>query len=168
MGPADFKRRLRLRRKESRGILIKQSAYGLLASAYLRTDRFAEAESTLQRAFERKLETPTILVNRYNIAVLKGDREEMNRVVSQARGKRKIGTLGRPSRGSRSRPFRPAFGRAPFIQPRRGTGPARADRTGVRGQLPGLTSCLGGVLRDCRRRSKDRLGGSRTLQGPGR
>jgi tetratricopeptide (TPR) repeat protein len=64
-------------------------AYGLLASAYLRTDRFAEVESTLQRAFERKLETPTILVNRYNIAVLKGDQEEMNRVVSQARGKRR-------------------------------------------------------------------------------
>ena len=62
-------------------------AYGLLASAYLRTGRFAEVESTLQRALERKLETPTILVNRYNIAVLKGDQEEMNRVVSQARGK---------------------------------------------------------------------------------
>jgi tetratricopeptide (TPR) repeat protein len=64
-------------------------AYGLLASAYLRTDRFAEVESTLQRAFELKLETPTILIIRYNIAVLKGGQEEMNRVVSQARGKRR-------------------------------------------------------------------------------
>jgi tetratricopeptide (TPR) repeat protein len=64
-------------------------AYGLLAAAYLRTDRFAEVESTLQRAFERKLETATILVNRYNIAALKGDQGEMNRVVSQARGKRR-------------------------------------------------------------------------------
>ena len=64
-------------------------AYGLLASAYFRTDRFPEAESTLQRASERKLETPPILVVRYNIAVLKGDQEEMDRVVSQAKGKRR-------------------------------------------------------------------------------
>ena len=64
-------------------------AYELLASAYLRTDRFAEVESTLQRAFELKLETPTILIIRYNIAVLKEGQEEMNRVVSQARGKRR-------------------------------------------------------------------------------
>ena len=64
------------------------SAYGLLASAYLRTDRFAEVESTLQRAFERKLEMARILLNRYNIAALRGDQEEMSRVVSQARGKR--------------------------------------------------------------------------------
>src|SRR5262245_5246837 len=64
------------------------SAYGLLASAYLRTDRFAEVESTLQRAFERKLEMARILLNRYNIAALRGDQEEMSLVVSQARGKR--------------------------------------------------------------------------------
>jgi tetratricopeptide (TPR) repeat protein len=64
-------------------------AYGLLASAYFRTDRFPEAESTLQRASERKLELPTVLVVRYNIAVLKGDQEEMDRAVSQAKGKRR-------------------------------------------------------------------------------
>ncbi len=167
-GTGRFQTAIEIAQERIAGDPNQAMAYGLLASAYLRTDRFAEVESTLQRAFERKLETPTILVNRYNIAVLRGDQGEMNRVVSHARGKPRIGTLGGPSRGSRSRPFRPAFGRAPFIQPRRGTGPARADRTGVRGQLPGLTSCLGGVLRDCRRRSKDRLGGSRTLQGTGR
>jgi tetratricopeptide (TPR) repeat protein len=64
-------------------------AYGLLASAYFRTNRFPEAESTLQRASERKLETPPLLVVRYNIAVLKSDQEEMDRVVSQAKGKRR-------------------------------------------------------------------------------
>ena len=63
-------------------------AYGLLASAYFRTDRFPE-RGTLQRASERKLETPPILVVRYNIAVLKGDQEEMDRVVSLAKGKRR-------------------------------------------------------------------------------
>ena len=104
-------------------------AYGLLASAYFRTDRFPEAESTLQRASERKLETPTILVIRYNIAVLKGDQEEMDRVVSQAKGKRRaehwmahqealaLARSGRLQAARRS------------SEPRRGAGPARADWT---------------------------------------
>src|SRR5262245_4825532 len=52
-----------------------------LASAYFRTNRFAESESTIQRASERKLETPPMLVLRYNLAALKGDQEEMDRVV---------------------------------------------------------------------------------------
>jgi serine/threonine protein kinase/tetratricopeptide (TPR) repeat protein len=63
--------------------------YGGLASAYFRTERFPEAESTLRRASERKLETPALLVFRYTIAVLKGDQEEMDRAVSQAKGKRR-------------------------------------------------------------------------------
>jgi eukaryotic-like serine/threonine-protein kinase len=64
-------------------------AYSGLASAYFRTDRFPEAESTLQRVYERKLEIPESLVLRYNIAVLKGDQEQMNQAVSLARGKRR-------------------------------------------------------------------------------
>ena len=88
-GTGRFQTAIEIAQERIAGEPNQASAYGLLASAYLRTDRFAEVESTLQRAFERKLETPTILVNRYNIAVLKGDQEEMNRVVSQARGKRR-------------------------------------------------------------------------------
>ena len=64
-------------------------AYGSLAGAYSRTDRFPEAESTLQRAWERKLELPAMLVLRYNIAVLQGDQKEMDRAVSLAKGKRR-------------------------------------------------------------------------------
>jgi Flp pilus assembly protein TadD len=88
-GTGRFQTAIEIAQERIAGEPNQAGAYGLLASAYLRTDRFAEAESTLQRAFERKLETPTILVNRYNIAALRGDREEMNRVVSQARGKRR-------------------------------------------------------------------------------
>ena len=88
-GTGRFQTAIEIAQERIAGEPNQASAYGLLASAYLRTDRFAEVESTLQRAFERKLETPTILVNRYNIAVLRGDQEEMNRVVSQARGKRR-------------------------------------------------------------------------------
>src|SRR5439155_11766707 len=64
-------------------------AYTNLASSYFLTDRFPEAESTLQRASERKLEMPDFLVLRYNIAVLKGDQEQMDRAVGVARGKRR-------------------------------------------------------------------------------
>ena len=64
-------------------------AYGGLASSYFSTDHFSEAQSTLQRASERKLEIPAFLVLRYQIAVLKGDQEEMDRAVSQAKGKRR-------------------------------------------------------------------------------
>jgi serine/threonine protein kinase/tetratricopeptide (TPR) repeat protein len=64
-------------------------AYGNLASSYFFLDRFPDAESTLQRASERKLEIPAFLVLQYNIAVLKGDQEQMDRAVGLARGKRR-------------------------------------------------------------------------------
>ena len=62
-------------------------AYSRLASSYFLTDRFPEAESTLQRASERKLEDPNLLMIRYNIAVLKGDTDQMDRIVALAKGK---------------------------------------------------------------------------------
>jgi tetratricopeptide (TPR) repeat protein len=72
-----------------RGIAADPSfalAYANLASSYFFTDRLSEAESTLQRASERKLEIPDVLVLRYNIAALKGDQEQRDRAVGQARG----------------------------------------------------------------------------------
>jgi tetratricopeptide (TPR) repeat protein len=62
-------------------------AYNNLASSYFFLDRFPEAERTLQRASERKLEDPYLLVFRYNIAVLKGDKDQMDRIVALAKGK---------------------------------------------------------------------------------
>ncbi len=62
--------------------------YGALAHSYFFFGRFPEAESTLQRASERKLENPNLLVMRYNIAVLKGDKDQMDRVLALAKGKR--------------------------------------------------------------------------------
>jgi tetratricopeptide (TPR) repeat protein len=63
-------------------------AYSNLASAYFFTDRFPEAESAIQRASARKLEIPKSLVLRYSIAVLTGKREQMDRAVDLAKGKR--------------------------------------------------------------------------------
>ncbi len=59
-------------------------AYNNLASSYFFLDRFPEAESTLQRASERKLESPLLL---YNLAALKVDQDQMDRAVALARGK---------------------------------------------------------------------------------
>jgi tetratricopeptide (TPR) repeat protein len=56
--------------------------------SYFLTDRFAEAERSLQRAAERKLEMPDFLAFRYTFAVLRGDQEQMGQVVALALGKR--------------------------------------------------------------------------------
>jgi len=64
-------------------------AYHSLASSYFFLDRFPEVESTLQRASQRKLEEPELLAMRYNLAALKGDKDEMDRVVALAKGKRR-------------------------------------------------------------------------------
>jgi serine/threonine protein kinase/tetratricopeptide (TPR) repeat protein len=61
--------------------------YTNLAYSYFLTDRFPEAESTLQRATERKLESPIFLLIRYNIALSKGDQDQMGRAVALAKGK---------------------------------------------------------------------------------
>ena len=60
----------------------------ILRPSYFFLDRFDEAESALQRASERKLEASESPVIRYNIAVLKGDKDQMDRIVALAKGKR--------------------------------------------------------------------------------
>jgi tetratricopeptide (TPR) repeat protein len=62
--------------------------YSGVATGNYYLDRFPEVESTLQRASERKLENPNWLTMRYNIAVLQGDKDEMERVAALAKGKR--------------------------------------------------------------------------------
>jgi len=59
--------------------------YSNLASAYFFLDRFEEAESVLDRASERGLEAGSQLLVRYSIAVLKGDRGQMDRIVALAK-----------------------------------------------------------------------------------
>jgi tetratricopeptide (TPR) repeat protein len=61
--------------------------YSSLSWSYFLTDRFSEAESTLQRASDSKLETPEVLALRYTIAVLKGNPGQLDRAVGLARGK---------------------------------------------------------------------------------
>ena len=62
--------------------------YGNLIDGYFYLDRFDEAEKALQQAAARKLETPDHFVHGYSIAFLKGEKEQMDRAVARARGKR--------------------------------------------------------------------------------
>src|SRR6266478_3440707 len=88
-GTGRFERAIEASQKEIAADPDFALSYASLAQSYFLTNRFPEAESTLQRASERKLETPDFLVLRYNIAVLKGDQEQMDRAVGLARGKRR-------------------------------------------------------------------------------
>jgi len=59
--------------------------YSILAGSYLALGRDAEAEQTLERATERKLDIPDFHVQRYVIAFLKADKTGMEREAAQAR-----------------------------------------------------------------------------------
>jgi eukaryotic-like serine/threonine-protein kinase len=61
--------------------------YSVLAGGYLALGRTGEAENTLQRASERKLDIPDFYVERYVIAFLKDDKIGMEREVAQSREK---------------------------------------------------------------------------------
>jgi serine/threonine protein kinase len=61
--------------------------YFLLAAHYRSLDRLGDAENTLQRASERKLDIPDFLVQQYDIAFLKGDQAGMERAVALGHGK---------------------------------------------------------------------------------
>ncbi len=61
--------------------------YSILTASYLALERTAEAENTLQQAFERKLEIPDLYVQRFVIAFLRDDKTGMEREAAQSREK---------------------------------------------------------------------------------
>jgi DNA-binding winged helix-turn-helix (wHTH) protein/predicted Zn-dependent protease len=61
--------------------------YANLAGSYVALDRLDEAEATLRRAVDRKLEIPDFFVLRYVIALLKNDESGMERQAALAREK---------------------------------------------------------------------------------
>jgi len=86
-GTGRFERAIETSQKEIAANPDIVIGYGSLASSYFFLDRFPEAESTLQRAVEHKLEDPYLLLIRYDIAALKGDKDQMDQVVNLAKGK---------------------------------------------------------------------------------
>jgi tetratricopeptide (TPR) repeat protein len=61
-------------------------SYNILALNYQNLDRLGDAQNALQRASERKLEIPDLLVDRYVIAFLKGDQAGMEREAALGQG----------------------------------------------------------------------------------
>lgn len=61
-------------------------AYLGLSYNYQSLNRFDEATYSIKRASDRKLEIPDFFVQRYDLAFLKGDRQEMERQASLAHG----------------------------------------------------------------------------------
>jgi tetratricopeptide (TPR) repeat protein len=62
-------------------------AYDSLAGSYFYLDRLPEVESALRRASEHKAEDPLLLMIRYNVDLLKGDKEDADRVVTLGKEK---------------------------------------------------------------------------------
>ncbi|MBZ5600903.1 MAG: protein kinase [Acidobacteriia bacterium] len=86
-GTGRFERAIEMAQKEIAVHPDISFAYGGLAFDYLFLDRFPEAETILQRASEHKVGNANHLVLRYNIAVIKGDKDEMDRVMALAKDK---------------------------------------------------------------------------------
>ena len=140
--------------------------YGNLAGSYFLTGRFAEAERTIQAASERKVEFDRLFVIRYNIAVLKGDQEQMDRSVALARGKRRLehwiahAQSLALARSGRLQAARRSSNRALELALQEG-------RTRGGGDLPGRTSDVGSPLRECWRSDKKCDGSAGAFERPG-
>ena len=156
-GTGRFERRLKHARRNRGG---SDSCHRRMA--ILRRPIFSRTASPKRRA---RFSAPpsaswkclTLLVVRYNIAVLKGDQDADGPGSGSGQGQSQAGTLGGPRGGSRSGPFRPLRGRAachraaPWIWPckRRITEPAASYRA--------LTSRVGSPLRECAEGKKNAM-----------
>ena len=88
-GTGRFERAIEMSRQRVAAEPDEVFGYSSLAESYFFMDRFDEAQRALESASARKLETPDFLVLRYNIAALRGDQPEMDRVAGLAKGKRR-------------------------------------------------------------------------------
>ena len=61
-------------------------AYEILASAYENLNRLDEAEAVLKQAEQQHLGGPSLLMDRYELAFLKGDRAEMTELAAALKG----------------------------------------------------------------------------------
>ena len=96
--------------------------YANLAASQLYRNQLAAAQGTLQRASDRKLDVPELLAVRYQIAFLKGDEPEMERLATRAQAIRELeGWVLRPA-GFCSGLFRPLEAGKEYVTARGGPG----------------------------------------------
>ena len=89
-GTGRFERAIEMAQRRIAASPDEGVGYGSLAQSYIFLDRLPEAESALQHAAERKLDTSNQRVIRYTIAALRGDQAQMDREVALARGKQGV------------------------------------------------------------------------------
>jgi tetratricopeptide (TPR) repeat protein len=87
-GTGRFERAIVISREQIAADPTMVFGYHNLASSLFFLDRFPEVGKTLDQAAERKVEEPYLLVFRYTLAALNDDKEQMDRVVTLAKGKR--------------------------------------------------------------------------------
>jgi eukaryotic-like serine/threonine-protein kinase len=145
-GTGRFERAMEMSQKRIAANPDEVFGYGSFAQSCFFLDRFPEAENSLQRASERKLENTNLPVIRYNIAVLKGDQNQMDRIVALAKGKH-----GLEYRLAHAEAL--ALARSGHLQAARqsssrgcGSSPARGSSR-ERSGLPGRTGHVGSRLR---------------------
>ena len=86
-GTGRFERAIEMAQRRIASTPDEAVGYGSLAQSYIFLDRLPEAESALQRAAERKLGTTNQTLILYNLAALRGDKEQMDRMIALAKGK---------------------------------------------------------------------------------
>ena len=89
------------------------------AWAELHLSRLADAEATVSRAIERRMEETTFSLVPYFIAFLKGDGEDITRKAALAKGKRFTEDMIFTPGGARSGSLRPIAGRETDVGGRR-------------------------------------------------
>ena len=120
-GTGRFERAIDISRNEIATRPDVPFGYGNLASAYFYLDHFSEAERTLQQAYERQLENATHLLIRYNIALFKGDNDQMDLIAARAQGKRGAEHRLAHSQALASGAFRPLASGQAVIEPGHGS-----------------------------------------------
>ena len=123
-GQSDLKERSRVPKKKTRPIPTLSLLTSILRPAIF-SSPLPRCREHPSASFRTQAGGPTFSVIRYNIAVLKGNKEQMDRAVLRP-GQAWSGTRDGSRRGSCFGSFRPLAGRPAVIEPRRGSRAARA------------------------------------------
>src|SRR5262249_5400575 len=87
-GTGRFDRAIETAQKEVAANPENVLAYTNLASSYFFLGRLPESESNIQQALEHKLQARSLLVMQYSLAAVKGDKDQMDRIMALARSKK--------------------------------------------------------------------------------
>ena len=167
MGPADLKERLKHREKKSRRIPTLRWRMAILRPAIFAPTASPKRRARFSAASERKLEIAQS--SRHPIQ----HRGAKGRPGADGPGQSALARGKRRAEHWMAHEEALALARSGRLQAARRSSNRAVDlalqerRTRGGSELPGRTSGVGGRLRECCRREKERHGGARTFEGPG-